>query len=284
MFCGQPIAARPTAQAPIAPQPGYGTSGQMPNPAVTPVTQVLDQQRQRNKTFLIIVAMAAVVAFLVAGGNALRSLMLGAKEPQGRNLQTVARRPPPALTETARRVVMPDDIRDWLEHLHQSEIARVKLTQYQVDEALVDKEKLSVNGGADAVKDALNGIDDPNSQIRSPVDSLAQTLKTMHDQCQKLQDDFDSVPAPDECKPIQAAYDQALGETTAFMGDLSDHLAAGDIDKLQSMKGMSTGDIDAAGAKTDRLVGEICEKYETKKWFTINKDIGTGGMMSVPGF
>jgi len=50
------------------------------------------------------------------------------------------------------------------------------------------------------------------------------------------------------------------------------------------MKGESAEGIDAAGAKTDRLVGEICDKYKTKKWFSIDKDIGAGGALAVPGF
>ena len=35
---------------------------------------------------------------------------------------------------------------------------------------------------------------------------------------------------------------------------------------------------------SDRLVGEVCDKYNTKKWFSINKDIGTGSALEIPGF
>ena len=42
--------------------------------------------------------------------------------------------------------------------------------------------------------------------------------------------------------------------------------------------------IDRAGGATDGLRGDICAKYETRKWFDIARDIGGGGMMGMPGF
>jgi hypothetical protein len=188
------------------------------------------------------------------------------------------------LAKEVTRIVMPQDIYDWLEHLHQTELACVQITNGEISQGMVEKEKLSVGGGVDAVKDALNGIDDPNSQLHSPTEGLAKMIKQMHDSTADLLTKFDAIPAPSECIPIQAAYDQALSETASELGDLGDHLAAGDIDKLMSMKGVSAAGIDSARAKADRLVGEICSRYDTRRWFTIDKDIAPGGVFAMPGF
>src|SRR6185312_14399590 len=151
---------------------------------------------------------------------------------------------------------------------------RVDITLGQLTDAYTEKEKSQLAGGVDALKDALNGIDDPNSELHSPTDKLAGIVKKMHDQVVDLQGFFDDYPkAPAECVPIKDAYDQALSETAAQMGDIADHLAAGDIDKLLKMEGKSAGGIDSSGEKTDRLVGEICSKYNKRRWFSIASDI-----------
>lgn len=259
-----------------------------------PLSQAFDAQRRRNRAAVGGAALLALVAAFF-GLRATGLLKIGASQPDGGNLKLHASAGPAALEKPgaispaplekpATVITMPDDIRKWLEHLHQCELKRVAVTTSALNQAMVEKEKLSVNGGADAVQDALNGIDDPNSELHSPVDSLAAMIKKMHDDMADLQKLFDSYPAPDECQPIQAAYDQAVGEERDELGDLADHLAANDMEKIQSMKGMSNSGIDAAGAKTDRLVGEICDKYNTKKWFSINKDIGGAGVLSIPGF
>ncbi len=241
-----------------------------------------DDRRRRNKIAAAVIAGVLVLAILA--GSAANLLQKNASIGDNSLLKKQAHVPPPVLEKTAEHVTMPEDIRNWLEHLHQTEIARVDTTNKSIANARVEQAKDSVAGGAAGVQSALDGMDDPNSQLKSPVDDLARMIKGMHDQVFDLQKQFDNYPAPNECIPIQAAYDQALGEEAAELGDLGDHLASGDVAKLQSMEGTSVAGIDAAGAKTDRLVGEICDKYNTKKWFSINKDIGPGGVLAGTGF
>jgi hypothetical protein len=272
---------------------------------VAPISGAFDAQRRRSRTFAVVACIAALL-FLVLGAqmtgflqklggtSSTNSLSKGAggtpsslqkfSEAAAPSLQKMGDTGPATLGRDANRLVMPDDIRAWLEHLHQTEIARVDITNKQLADSEVERAKDNVAGGYSGLESALDGIDDPNSQLKSPVDGLARMIKAMHDMVADLKKKFDDYPAPTECVPIQAAYDQALGEEASELGDLGDHLAAGDVAKLQSMQGESTSGIDAAGAKTDRLVGEICDKYDTKKWFSINKDIGPGGVFAMPGF
>jgi hypothetical protein len=106
-------------------------------------------------------------------------------------------------------------------------------------------------------------------------------MKQMHNEYGRLVDYFLSVPPPEECKPIRDAYAQAIEETTASIGDIGDHLAAGDIQALMGTKGKSAGTIDAPGKRADRLVGEICDKYNTPRWFSIASDITTEGVFGL---
>ena len=237
---------------------------------------------------LVTVALGCIAA-LFAGGFALKSMgLLGAngdkpngasllapgKLPSDGSLVAVGNRPGPTLEATAKAPEgMPDDIYKWLEHLRISEEKRNAITMSQLTTAYTEKEKAQVAGGVDALKDLLNGIDDPNSEMHPPTEKLASLLKDMHDQVRDVLGFFDSMPPPKECIPIRDAYDQALNEEAAQMGDIADHIAAGDVEKLLKMEGKSAQGIDSAGAKTDRLVGEICDKYHTRRWFDIATDI-----------
>jgi hypothetical protein len=244
-----------------------------------------DQQRKR--TTLITLALG-VVAALCAVGFGLKSLgILGqnGRTPEeaalaakgklaGPELVAMGKTPDAPLAAVAQAPAeMPDDIYQWLEHLRKSEEKRAEITMSQLTSAYTEKEKSQVAGGVDALKDLLNGIDDPSSELHSPTEKLGQLIKHMHDECHGVLVYFDSVQPPNECIAIKNAYDQALNEEAAQMGDIADHLAAGDMEKLLKMEGKSASGIDSAGEKTDRLVGEICDKYHKRRWFNIATDI-----------
>jgi hypothetical protein len=242
---------------------------------------------QRKKSALAAIVFGAI-ALLGAAGFGLKAMgVIGenqklpedpalaakAKLP-GTELVAMGKTPEAPLAAVSEKPAeMPDDIYQWLEHLRKTEEKRNAITMSQLTTAYTEKEKSQVQGGVDALKDLLNGIDDPNSEIHSPTDKLGEILKKMHDECHDVLVFFDSVEPPAECVPIKNAYDQALNEEAAQMGDIADHLAAGDVEKLLKMEGKSAQGIDSAGQKTDRLVGEICDKYHKRRWFNIASDI-----------
>jgi len=277
---------RPTPFAP-APTPTGMPVAVMPTafPA-TNVSGAFDQQRRR--TTMIAIALGCLAA-LFAGGVALKSMgVIGAtgQTPEDKSLLAQGRVPgnaafvavgktpdSPLQAVAEKPAEMPDDIYKWLEHLRISEEKRTEITMSQLTTAYTEKEKSQLAGGVDTLKDLLNGIDDPNSEMHPPTERLAEVLKKMHDECRDVLAFFDSMPPPTECIPIRDAYDQALSEEAAQMGDIADHIAAGDVEKLLKMEGKSAQGIDSAGAKTDRLVGEICDKYHKRRWFDIATDI-----------
>ncbi len=293
MHCGSPIAPAQPKQAPVVPRPKPFAPAQptvmpMGMPTAVSGTNISNQFEQQKKRNLVISIVLGCLAILLAGGLALKSMgLLGAsgKSPEeqaliahgklpGDPFVALGKAPAAPLEAVAEKPPeMPDDIYKWLEHLRISEEKRNAITMSQLTSAYTEKEKSQVAGGVDALKDLLNGIDDGTSEMHPPTEKLAVLLKDMHDQVRQVLAFFDSVPPPKECIPIRDAYDQALNEEAAQMGDIADHIAAGDVEKLLKMEGKSAQGIDSAGTKTDRLVGEICDKYHKRRWFNIASDI-----------
>lgn len=303
MYCGAALSSGQPVSQPQVPRPTPfppGSAPFVPVAAGAPpsnLSAAFEQQKRRN---LILAVALTCIAAICAGAFALRSMgVIGAggdkpddpslyahgKTPADSSLVAMAKTPPgplqavgsttPTPLEAAGKAPldMPDDIYKWLEHLRISEEKRTEITISHLTTAYTEKEKSQLEGGVDALKDLLNGIDDPNSEIHSPTEKLANVLKKMHDDVHEVLVFFDSMEPPQECIPIRDAYDQALNEEAAQMGDIADHLASGDIEKLLKMEGKSAAGIDSAGAKTDRLVGEICDKYNKRRWFSISSDI-----------
>ncbi len=194
---------------------------------------------------------------------------------------TAHQAPPP---EAA--INMPVDVRAWLEHLERTERQRAKLANQHIGEFMVAMTQLQMAGVQDLLDDIMN---DPT--LESMPESPAQETKKDFDQARSdwrtLTDGFLAVPPPAECVPIRNRYEIALRETSAAIFDLIEILeSAGDpnadpkalVGKLQGMKGASTH-IDEAGRETDAQVQDICDKYRTRKWFSIAGDIGGGGML-----
>ena len=48
------------------------------------------------------------------------------------------------------------------------------------------------------------------------------------------------------------------------------------LNALTGMKGTSDARIGKPSRDTDRLLGDICHKYDTAKWFSISSDFGAG--------
>jgi hypothetical protein len=54
------------------------------------------------------------------------------------------------------------------------------------------------------------------------------------------------------------------------------------LQSLYGMKNQSTA-IDQYGNETDRKVGDICDKYDTRKWFSISSDFGNSSILGSLG-
>lgn len=246
-------------------------------------------------------AILIILSFGIAASGVLRSI---GNAPKPGVLSTRADAPPPNLLQVEaepktgvlkrEQSGMPPDIRAWLEHLERVERERRSLSLHQIGSFTVTMTSLQVAGVTDALKDLMSDPNAPETQAPTSGDKVHEQVREAKESWRKLREKLDSVPPPAECVPIRDQYEIALRETSGMMIDLLSALdramsseSAEDkqkiVGELYAMKGTSET-IDRAGGATDGLVGDICAKYETRKWFDIARDIGGGGMMGMPGF
>jgi hypothetical protein len=235
--------------------------------------------------------LGAVFAFL--GLGAIVGILFATGTLQLRGTQNT-----PAITQRAEAPApitakgpkqMPDDIRAWLEHLERIERKRVELTQAQLVQVTVMGTQLKGLGIADVLGGMFEESESTESkppELRKAEGTVADVRKPWAD----LADEFGTLPPPPGCQEVAISYDQALRETGATMGDILDAMNGAmenpqaAIQALQKIRGEHMGSIDESAGRADRGVQAICDAYDTRKWFTIQRDIG-GGMptLTVPG-
>jgi hypothetical protein len=178
--------------------------------------------------------------------------------------------------------VMPQEILDWLKHLEATEKRRVDLT---MNEQATLLSQLTMLNGVGSTEGFVQGLlrDGEDFDQQSPAREIQGQGEEHKKEWLGLHTFFDSKQPPAECVPIRNVYTQCLGETQAMYTEVSEILQSvgddpkGAVAKLMKMQGKSTDRIDVPGRQTDKLVQEICDKYDTSKWFEVKADIG-GGM------
>ncbi|MBL8067779.1 MAG: hypothetical protein JNM28_04965 [Armatimonadetes bacterium] len=198
----------------------------------------------------------------------------------------------PALPKPQEAIRMPDDVYNWLEHLRKTENMRKSMAGDQIGELTVMMTKMKTSSITDAMKGLFSPDESPIpiDEKQPDKDSLVVDAGKKREQWKQLNDFFLSYPPPDECKPIQASYAQALGETGAMIVEILEavDMASESPDKaiaaLTKMQGTSGGRIDQLAKQTDDQVNDICNKYQTRKWFGIQGDVGGGFLSQLGGF
>ena len=177
---------------------------------------------------------------------------------------------------------MPADVRDWLIHLERTESERQRMTKSQLGSLMGMMTGMSGAALSDLTAEAFGEESTGQNYDPSKREKVAGETKAKRQSWKELNAFFNSKQPPAECVPIKNAYEQCLGETSAMMMDVLGQLERsqddpqGAINSLMGMMGTSAGKIDVAAKQSDQLVGSVCRKYETFKWFSITGDIGGG--------
>lgn len=293
--CGTPVAAAP-APRPAAPV-GAGA-----------VAADFEAQGRRNRLMMVGVGLAALLAAFF-GARAFGLLRLGASSPKPGlqvraegpapalqmpakvgppGLQIPGSVPPPTLQEGGQRKEMPADVRDWLNHLQECERRKVALATDQTAEAMVASQRFSGMGAAmNFLNDA--GEVDPGPDNKDAGDVGRDKILSFRPPWGQLVEFFNSKRPPAECLDLASDYSRALGEMGGSMGDIADLLNGASKDpssalkKAYAMQGKSPEQIDRFfGSASDKYIG-LCDKYETRPWFEIKKDVAVGGGLSLFG-
>lgn len=213
-------------------------------------------------------------------------------DPPPNDLTQIQGEPPPtgvAQVQAPDEVTMPEDIRRYLEFLEAIEKERVRLAKNQISEAMLQLTQLQGLGGMADMVNQLADPDDvpkPNDGPRKQVETSAHDVRAAW---RALSDKFAGTPPPSECLTLRNNYEECLTSTGRMVSEILDNIrqAADNPQKalsaLQNMQGTSGDRIDVYGKKADNQVQDICDKYKTKKWFSITGDVGGGGLLGNGG-
>lgn len=295
MRCGAPV-NRVETPNPVATGPAVAV------PAAVPIGPLaIPAQKKSNSLLPFAVVIAAIVAVLLLGLAASGALRKGAQNDN--SLQVQGKTSPPLLVkQAAGPEQMPQNIKDWLEHLRRIEERKNKLNAEELAQLQVFSAKFQALGPAAGLLSGT-GDDEDNTNPEVPVKSQITDLAGPWKQLVK---DYQAVPPPPECQRLADEYLAGLNEIPGMMNDLQgvidsvsqmasgnaptdsnspspDQTAKGALDKAYSMQGTSGESIDSHFAASDQLLGQVCNQYSTPKWFSITPDIG-GGMLGKSQF
>lgn len=278
MHCGQLLAAA----APAVPS-GMPAAA----PALSPKRSAWPAVVAGAVAFALLVFALNEAGVLKLGGRIFTPAALqaeGAMSTPG-TLQAQGSTGPPTLPVEASHRVMPDDVRRWLEHLERIEKRRVSMSETHLAQAMGMMVALQAGGSIESLQSLLQGEVEGAPPTPSPVETTTRDIDAMRVEWNALTDDFNSVSPPQECLPIRNAYDQVVRETGAMIMDILDTVGQAEQDrtsalaKLMGMQGRSESRIGEPASKTDRLIQEVCDKYDTRKWFSVTRDVGGGGLL-----
>lgn len=206
---------------------------------------------------------------------------------QGQQPTPIQRASAPVAPPPSNATSMPEEVRNWLEHLRVTEQRRQALTREQLSGAMITMAVL--RSGAGRMQDLM---DDPFGESRPNYEREASQVKSDFRQIQatwtELDRFFASVPPPQECQPIANEYHLVLRNTGQMIGELLRQLERAEqdpqaaISALMAMQGQSSERIDKPAVRTDAMIFNICERYGVRKWFEVKSDFG-GGMLSGSG-
>lgn len=275
MNCGQALAP------PASPSPDGSAALPMPR-RISPVWWAI------GGILAVCAALAGLSAMGVLGimGPKKNDPVLSrGQDPAPSVLQRPGERSAPVLQRD--QVTMPADVRAWLEHLERIEKAKQELQREQADELMIAMSSMSglVSGfGVEGLLDEET-TGDPEAGIEKfmPIDKMMDQWKALRRRFNE-----EGPPVPEECRTLRDEYDGVLMQVPGVMKDIA--TIAGNVfdpSKSQKMKDLREIQrthreyIDVPLRRSDDLLGQICDRYDTRKWFDIKVD--AGGMMGLPG-
>lgn len=283
------VRPQPVAPPPPGSAPGYAGGNNVP-----PAFQQAQRNENRNGAIVAIVAVILAIAVGFGAKNLLSKFGTQAAGPsvekmaKAPDMPSVAKTgtPPPqpnlAIEKDLKK--MPPEVREWLEHLAETERRRARLANQGMGKVMAMMPTAQMGMDMTALKALAEGNTDA-PEPKTSVDNIQESGQAVRKDWADLMAFFVSKQPPTECVPIANSYHHAVEETGAMIGDIMDSLNKAKDDPqaaLQALYGMqnTSKSIDEYGKETDGKVGDICAKYETRKWFSIQADFGNSGLMN----
>ncbi|HZH97687.1 MAG TPA: hypothetical protein VEX38_01840 [Fimbriimonadaceae bacterium] len=274
----------------------------LPTPPIGQTVPAPVSGNPSRKTLYAVLITLGVAIVAILGLSAAGVLRFGGKTPDnsalrvdggagGKTLVATGDAPQPSLRVEGEQVEMPADVRAWLEHLKLTEEKRNELAQSQINELMIVGQEVQGANALSILQGMLDEEVETGQEPKSPtVVKVSQTAEQLRAGWTDLTQFFNSKAPPAECIPIRNEYDQALRETGATVVDILGIMAEMGqnareaLPRLQEISRTHKERIDKPAMNTDRLVQAICDKYKTRKWFSVKGDIGSSGLFGSSGF
>jgi hypothetical protein len=150
------------------------------------------------------------------------------------------------------------------------------------------KSSLQGAGGLTSADD-VNVLTDPDSNSFPSIEKVGAMIEEMRPDWDDLKKDFDSYPPPPECQAIADQYDgalQSIMDTIDQVRNIVDNVSLnsaseikGSADETRKVGRNHRRSIDGNFEKADDLVQDVCDLYETRKWFKIDAHGGSSGLL-----
>ncbi|HRI45255.1 MAG TPA: zinc ribbon domain-containing protein [Fimbriimonadaceae bacterium] len=279
MNCGQALAPPASATA----TPGDGGAAALPMPRrISPVWWAIGAVLA---ACAVLAGLGAMGVLGLAGPKKTDPVLSRGQGPAASILQRPGERTAPVLKRD--QITMPADVRAWLEHLERIEKAKQELQREQADELMIAMSSMNglVSGfGIEGLLDEET-TGDPEASIEKfmPIEKMIGQWKALRRRFNE-----EGPPVPAECRDLRDHYDGVLMQVPGVMKDIA--TIAGNVfdpSKSQKMKDLREVQrehrqyIDEPLRRSDDILGQICDRYDTRKWFDIKVD--SGGMMGLPG-
>lgn len=271
-----------------------------------PAPGVPDPARKKRAALYGVLAGIAVIAAVLIGLNAAGLLQLNAKPSPAGNLkaegsqgptllEAQGNQAPPALQATAPpKTDIPQNIKDWLEHLRRCENLKNDIHRDQANTlGVIQKRLLSGTGGL-TVKDVDRWTDPDGTTVDMDIfKDLDKQLDAMPGKWTELSQFFWSKPPPDaDCQKIADSFDQGLREIPGAINDVRKLLSGfiGTGDPTVDAQASAEADIkkigrdhpktlDQAFKDCEHLLTKLFIKYDTEQYFHIESDLPGGGLL-----
>ncbi|MDO8587123.1 MAG: zinc ribbon domain-containing protein [Armatimonadota bacterium] len=133
--------------------------------------------------------------------------------------------------------------------------------------------RVDFNPAIDMLKSAYGaqlGFDEEQESPQPP--KVAKGYEQYSQQWNQLVQAFDSMPAPEPCRPLAGAYRQALANYVVAMVKIQAAVVQNDLNTLMAMRGKAQPDIDEQLRQSDSQLGELTKRYRLEKTFSITAD------------
>jgi hypothetical protein len=250
---------------------------------------------------MAIVAVLLLVCAVVTGLALSGVLKFGAKSDaralQARGtaptgvLEARGAAPSPVMPRVDERLVMPKDVREWLEHLKRCEDQKRQIDADEVPRftALVSQVMLPLG----SVQDVLDmSSPDTNLDKVPHSDAIGEATRRVVTRWTDLYDYFWRYKPPVECQALADSFGTGLdGASRSFdkigrlmtsinpMAENAQNNIQESVRELQHFRSTHKQEVDDKFKLANEQLNEICAKYGEKPWFSIDDKGSVGGLL-----